>query len=489
VVSRRGMGRSEGESVEFFNDTDATDYAAVIDWVSRQDWCDGNVFLFGTSYYAVMQPAVAVLRPPALKGFFAIGTDTDYFSQLMMYGGVPQSDFLSLWLGANFTDGMDNLHVSPTVRAALSHVLNSPLKKLWHAQVQKHMNDLLDSFKHHEPAEKYRRVFANWLYDGKTRATHHIPAGPRARLDDIDVPFVVVHDTGSFNIHQFGGYDLYQRSATPRDRKWLIVAPPEFDLPVYRWQEEALAFFDHITYGADNGYADQPTVRYRADGTDSYHGLDGFPVPGAQTLRLYPSGPGAAADVQDLVAQQPESGTCSWAATPFGAVLPAGMDEVANPSVGFEMTVTEPSLLAGPVTLSVRFSSNEIDSHVIARLARVDQDGHVHHLSMGSIRPAQREVDESRTTRTEIVFTHEAPQPLVPDVPVTLRFSLTPFPVRLVPGERLRLDLASRTDVLRSDVEHGFEQFEMTVPPYFSRNTVHFGAETYLEVDRLPEVG
>ena len=52
----------------------------VIEWAARQPWCDGNVVLFGTSYYAVVQPQVAARRPPALKAFFANGTDTDFFS-------------------------------------------------------------------------------------------------------------------------------------------------------------------------------------------------------------------------------------------------------------------------------------------------------------------------------------------------------------------------------------------------------------------------
>ena len=40
----------------------------------------------------------------------------------------------------------------------------------------------------------------------------------------------------------------------------MILAPPRYELPVYAWQLEALAFFDHILYGVDNGYA-EPTGR------------------------------------------------------------------------------------------------------------------------------------------------------------------------------------------------------------------------------------
>ena len=36
-----------------------------------------------------------------------------------------------------------------------------------------------------------------------------------------------------------------------------------------------------------------------------------------------------------------------------------------------------------------------------------------------------------------------------------------------------------------SDVSHGHAQFEMHVPPYFSRNTLHHGPETYVELSKV----
>jgi uncharacterized protein len=58
---------------------------------------------------------------------------------------------------------------------------------------------------------------------------------------------------------------------------------------------------------------------------------------------------------------------------------------------------------------------------------------------------------------------------------VTLRFSLTPAPVRLKPGEKLRLDIASCSDLLRISPAGGCAQFDLPVPPYLCRNTIHFG--------------
>jgi uncharacterized protein len=77
------------------------------------------------------------------------------------------------------------------------------------------------------------------------------------------------------------------------------------------------------------------------------------------------------------------------------------------------------------------------------------------------------------------------PRPLTPGEPVPIVFSLTPGPVRLRRGEKLRLDIASRTDLVMSDVSHGYAQFDMPAPPHFSRNTIHHGPDSYLELHQV----
>ena len=487
VVSRRGMGRSQGESGVFFNSTDVDDHVAVIEWCAKQPWCDGNVVLFGTSYYAMVQPEVAVRRPPSLKAFFANGLDTDYFRQVVMFGGAPQVDFLTLWMGANFSETQEKLHMPPLLRAALSHVFNSPLKDLWEPVLQKRMVEIQNEFKKHVPARKYRELFAEWIFDGKARATNSIPEGPWRQLKQITVPFVVVENMGALNLHQFGAYDLMQNAGTPADRKWLILTPPEYALPVYSWQLEALAFFDHIVYGVDNGYATQAPVRYYVDGTPEgeYRGSTAFPIPGSEKVRYYLSSGGADAATHHLQTEVPEVGGNSWGAVPFGAIVPPELDEVANPILTFQTVLEEDTEFVGAVTLSLRFSCSEIDSHVIARLGRVDPSGGDHLLSMGSIRPACRRIDAERSTAVEIAIDIDKPEPLVPGELITLLFSLTPRPALFRKGERLRVDIGSRTDILRSDISHGYEQFDMQVPPYFSRNSIHYGWESYLELERI----
>src|SRR5690606_16334454 len=282
-----------------------------------------------------------------------------------------------------------------------------------------------------------------------------------------------------------GAYDLFENAGTPDDRKWLIIGPANYELPCYHWQSEALAFYDHILFDADNGYRQQQPVRYWADGADDYRAAANFPIPGSVPMRFYLASSGADNVMHNLTGIADEAGSNRWAAVPLGAIVTPGFDEVANQLVSFETTITQEFEFSGPVVASLSFSSNAVDSQVVARLGRVDRDGTYHLLSLGTIRAACRMIDVERSTQTEIAINIDKPEPLTPGEAVTLKFSLTPQPVLLTAGERLRLDIGSRTDLLRSDQSHDHAQFDMQAPPYYYRNTVHYGSETYIELRQV----
>lgn len=486
VITRRGMGRSQGEAGVFFNPQDVDDHERCIAWAAEQPWCDGNVVLFGTSYYGMTQPLVAARRPPALRAFFCNEISTDFFSQDMQFGGVPALYFMNLWMGANFTERMLRLRVPPLVRALVSHFLNSPLKPVWQKLMLKHMDAVYRSFMKKTPARPVREWWVNLMVDGKTRAANVIPSGPD--LSEVNVPFVVVQNLGYFNLHQFGTYDLFENATTPLGSKWMILGRAHYQLPVYDWQLEALAFFDHILRGTDNGYDEQPAVRYWLDGEDRYVGARSFPVPDSGPIRLYLASRGADPAVHAMTLDAPSrGGENSWAAIPIGLPILGGIDELVNQALVFELSIGEDVQLAGPVSLHLIFSCNEIDSQIVARFGRVAADGTYYPLSMGTLSAARRHRDPRRSTTSAIAIDTEHPMPLTPGERTSLCFSLTPGPTRLRRGERLRLDVASRTDLLRSDIRHGHVQFDLPAPPYLSRNTLHYGPGTYLEVHRCPD--
>lgn len=61
----RGMGDSGGDWDPFVNER--KDGFDAVEWVAKQDWCDGNVGMIGGSYLGYVQWAAAVEHPVALK--------------------------------------------------------------------------------------------------------------------------------------------------------------------------------------------------------------------------------------------------------------------------------------------------------------------------------------------------------------------------------------------------------------------------------------
>ncbi len=486
VVERRGMGRSTGEQVMFFDPQDVDDHEAVIAWAAEQPWCNGEVVGFGTSYYAVSQLSVAARKPPALRALFCNEVSTDLWRHLVHFAGVPAWFFVAVWMGANYAQENYDQRLSPDRRALLSQVTNGPLHPLLERLVHHRVSGMFTSFETATPVEFMRRIYAAWMFDEKTRAQATIPEGPTATLGDVEVPFTVVQNLGYFNLHQFGCYDLVANAGTPADSRWLILAPPAYDLPVYSWQGEALAFFDHVLRGTDNGYAEQPHVRYWVEGAERFDAATAFPPAGGEVRRLHLGPPEEDAVTHRLSREATVAGSGSWVAVPLGLPQLGGLDEVADQVLTFDLPVEEDTRLAGPVTARLTYSCNEIDSYVVARLSRVDAAGERHQLSLGAIRPVSRTEEEDRSTPLEIAIDAGRREPLVPDEPVVLRFSLTPGPTLLRRGDVLRLELASRVDLLRRDPSEGYAQFDMPVPPYPCRNTVHFGGDSWIEVTEVP---
>ncbi len=65
VQDCRGRHESEGLFTKYLDE--AEDGYDTICWIGRQEWCDGNIGMFGLSYSAHTQTAAAALRPPGLK--------------------------------------------------------------------------------------------------------------------------------------------------------------------------------------------------------------------------------------------------------------------------------------------------------------------------------------------------------------------------------------------------------------------------------------
>jgi len=86
-VDLRGTGSSAGDATDEYPLVERTDVCAVIAWLAEQDWCDGNVGMFGTSYSGFNALRVAAERPPALKAVCAIYSSDDRWTDDVHWRG------------------------------------------------------------------------------------------------------------------------------------------------------------------------------------------------------------------------------------------------------------------------------------------------------------------------------------------------------------------------------------------------------------------
>lgn len=98
-VDMRGTGESDGLCMDEYLLQEQDDALEVIDWISCQPWCDGNVGMMGKSWGGFNSLQVAARRPPALKAIVCVGfTDDRYHQDIHYKGGCLLND--NFWWGA-----------------------------------------------------------------------------------------------------------------------------------------------------------------------------------------------------------------------------------------------------------------------------------------------------------------------------------------------------------------------------------------------------
>jgi putative CocE/NonD family hydrolase len=87
-VDVRGSGDSEGVLTDEYTLEEHDDAVEIIDWLTRQPWCDGSVGMMGISWGGFNALQVAALRPPALKAVITLcSTDDRYADDAHYMGG------------------------------------------------------------------------------------------------------------------------------------------------------------------------------------------------------------------------------------------------------------------------------------------------------------------------------------------------------------------------------------------------------------------
>ena len=233
-VDGPGTGKNPGKLAAWGFGT-AEAYRDAIEWAGEQSWSNGHVGLWGMSYYAMNQHAVASLQPPHLKAMIAIGTDVDLYEEVMYTGGIWNEEFFRFWYKGG---------VLPAVCGAPDDV------------------DFMEIAK----AAPFKDSNLSAIF-GPASEVFMSPD-----MSKVTVPlWAVACTTHLAHFHQLGSSEAYLSTQTS-DKKldfsedWFTKAYSKASVI------DHMAFFDRWLKGVDNAIMDRPPVRLeiRTDNGSSY---------------------------------------------------------------------------------------------------------------------------------------------------------------------------------------------------------------------------
>jgi putative CocE/NonD family hydrolase len=441
IQDTRGRYRSGGEWTPFINEFE--DGYDTVEWAAGQPGSNGDVALFGGSYFGETQWQAAVMQPPHLRALFPQITWTNYLNGTFRRGGAIEWGTMASWHTISLlldsvvrSSGGDLARLRSLLPRAVGLIDRLPvggydaLPLRDYARDEPELRALMPGlFEVLEPpldAEAFRRLDVS------------------RRFDDVRVP---TYHLGGWNDLFLGetlkNYMEMRRRRAQAGPTKLIIAPwahavmsgviGERDYGVASsgilinymgdLTDLQVRWFDAVVKGKPNGLLDEDPVLLFVMGENRWRRFADWPVPEARQLMLY-LGSGGSANTHNgdgrLALEVPpaDSSADQYAYDPADPVPTAGGQHLLHPlhprgavdqSAIEERTdvlcystppLGEDLIVIGPVTLRLFAASSAVDTDFVARLVDVFPDGRAYNLTDGIIRASCRQVDFARPETT-----------------------------------------------------------------------------------------
>ncbi len=389
----RGGGGADGSRFVY----DAQDGYDCIDWISKQPWCDGNVVMYGKSYWGKTQLLAAVEQHPALKAI------------------VPQNMGIGCWKSGYRCYGAVALAMTAHGRAGnrtdLKFYKSLPLINL----------DVIGKGKEDPLWNAY--IGAEYFDSYWEKISMRLD-GVDGKIDRIKIP-VFLH-AGWYDYYAGVELELYEylkRNVNATGEIRIAVSPTDHldNLPDGRSfpggdKDEvglAIRWFDYVVKGKDNGMDSEPKVTLYVMGRNEWRSYDDWPPPDTRFTRFYFSTPSGsrsgtlttklpdnerpttyAYDPNDPVMCKGGSHSWCWGDNPY---VPVGSYDQSSQEARCDVLVfktpplREDTEVTGQITVKLYASSDCRDTDFVGVLLDIHPDGRAYNLTEGIIRVRFRE--------------------------------------------------------------------------------------------------
>lgn len=455
VVERPGTGASFGLMDPSF-EVGAEQANEILDWIAAQDWCDGNIGMYGDSWQAMIQFAAASTGNPHLKAILPISSSLDSYSAVNYRGGVYNDTFNTLF---SWSTGVLEVLATP-VDGDEDGVL------LAQARAERSGSTV------GEKSEEVMRQYP--FHDSTTADGENIWEGDFAlypfidRINQANVPIYMTN--GWFDLFTSDMFLWYANLTVPRR---LIIRPfdhseVEGDASDLDYEAEAHRWFDYWLKEIDNGIMDEPSIYYYIMGApkkDAWQTSDQWPLSNQEQMHLYfdegESGTVASANDGFLNAEAPTAptaydtyivdySTTSGENSRWGAVLSASDYPNMRANDEKALTYTTPPLetnveVTGHPVVYLWLVTDAPDLDVFVYLEEVDGKGNSTYITEGNLRASHRAL--SAAPYDNLGLPHHSHyecdlEPIPAGEPFELIFDLLSTSYLFQAGNRIRITVA-----------------------------------------------
>jgi uncharacterized protein len=378
----RGSGTSTGTLEDEYSEQEQHDICEVIDWISRQSWCTGDVGMTGISWSGFNSLQVAARRPPALRTIITVcSTDDRYDNDVHYLGGSLLAFYQNMWgshLHANNTHPPDPV------------VVGDAWQDMWLARLH-HNTHYGALWTQHQRRDSYWR-------QGSVCEDYSAITIPALMVGGWQDPYT----DAAFRLVAALGRDS-KALVGPWAHTWPERPVPG---PAIGYLQECVRWFDRWLKGADNGVDADPRIRFYLqdsvpadafvrDRPGTWFGTD--VAPSESGLVLWPQSDGRLGD-------EPGAGTSSHSSPlllgrgsrhfePMGGLgdLPDVQTRDDEDSLGFTTRpLTEDLALFGQAVVRIRLASDKPNAFVFVRITEVAPDGESYLVTRGNLNLTHR---------------------------------------------------------------------------------------------------
>ncbi len=423
VASTRGTGKSGG-AYKFMDIREIRDIYDMVEWAAKQAWCDGNVGMLGTSYFAWSQQQVAALQPPHLKAICPFYAATDQYRDAWYHGGILSSKFTNVF----FSAGACNIHAAAS--ASREEMTEEEFQEaIARALTDKDLSSdpaFVASLKEPDAAENI----------GKVDVLLHPTYGPYWEersfnaYDRVKIPTYLGCSWDMYTLHLPGTFRSWANLNVP---KKLVIGPPIYlDRPVYQYQWEILRWYDRWLKGIDTGIMDEAPVKLFITGANEWKITEDWPVPGTRWIPFNLHNGGILCEIEP------------WTDAPAASYRDA--PDKRGHLKYYSPVLVENTEVCGPIALYLYASSRGTEIYFFVSLLDVDPQGNETLLTRGYLKGSHREIDVERSKPWQPFHTHTNPQLLTPGEIYDFSIEVMPTGHLFKAGHRICLKISGVID-------------------------------------------